>query len=99
MTRETSDMIFAGLDCVGKLQMWMVCCVQSVQQPRFDAQLPTIKAKQMAVQRRVVLLGRIGNARAGGGMNNEEQRWTKKGATRSRPPRNKKWQQIRLIMS
>ena len=85
MTRETSDMIFAGLDCVGELQMWMVCCVQSVQQPHFDAQLQPSKAKQMAVQRRVALLGRIGNARVGGGMNTEEQRWTKKGARRSRP--------------
>ena len=73
MTRVTSDMIFAGLDCVGKLQMWMAHCVQS-QQPHFDAQLPTSKAEQMAVQRRVVLLGRIGNARTGGGMNTEEQR-------------------------
>ena len=42
MTRVTSDMIFAGLDCVGKLQMWMVCCVQS-QQPHFDVQHPTSK--------------------------------------------------------
>ena len=78
MTRETSDMIFAGLDCVGKLQMWMVCCVQSVQQPHFDAQLPTSKTKQMAVQRRVVLLGRIGQVGWTFWYEGESQSWQRR---------------------